>query len=89
MKTKIIVNHSQGFNINEFGDKLREFSSIKNRVWYYDEISFSDSGEGKGEIIISYKDYTNSAFPHANVIMSEIDSINSPFVKVIDISDIK
>lgn len=89
MKTKIVIEYYDGFNINKFGDKLRDLSMKKNRDWYYDEFNFNDYGEGQGEIIISYKDYVGSVFPHANSIQSEIELINHPFIRIKEVSDIK
>lgn len=89
MKTKVVIEHYDGFNITKFEDRLRDLSDKKNRGWYYDEFAFNDYGEGQGEIMISYKDYVGSGFPHANLIHSEIELINDPFMKVKEISDIK
>lgn len=85
MKTKIDINYYEGFDIDSFGDKLRELSETKDREWVYDEISFFDHGEGNGEIMISY--ISKYGFPHANLIMSEIDLIKNPHIKVKRISD--
>lgn len=89
MKTKVAINYYRGFDVNEFGDMLRELSDEKNRDWYYEDITFSDNGEGEGEITISYKNYPDSGFPHANVMLSEIKAINYSLMKVKGISDVR
>lgn len=89
MKTKVVIEYYDGFDINKFDEKLRDLSREKNRDWYYDELVFNHYGNAQGEIIISYKDYADSVFPHANVILGEIELINDSFIKIKEVSDIK
>lgn len=83
MATYIQVQYSEKFNIDELGDLLRDLTDKEYRKWYYDEITFSDVGNNKGIITLTYKDYTDSVEPDPALILSEFDIINYKHIESI------
>ncbi|WP_077324716.1 hypothetical protein [Virgibacillus siamensis] len=88
MKTKVIFEHNGELDVTNFEDKMRKLSEEKNREWFYDEFTFNDYGDDQGEIIISYKN-PELAFPHANLMQTEISLLNDSSLQIKEIKDIR
>jgi len=83
MKTIVKIKYLDGFNIIELEDLLRELSERENRQWYYDEFTFKETGDNKGEITITYKDYSDSVEPLPSIILTEFKLIDYDFIEEI------
>lgn len=87
MKTKVIIEYNNDFDVTKFEDKMRKLSEQKNREWFYEEFTFNDYGNGSGEIIIFYEN-PELAFPHTNRMQTEISLIKDSSFQMKEIKDI-